>query len=362
MQKIEEIKDKRNYGIDLLRILAGFYVIVLHAFGRGGVLENLPEETVSFRVVWMLEIISYSAVNIFVLISGFNSITEKERKNDWSGIICLWLEVVYYSFFVYIILSLVKGFAIRAESVWKYFFPILNNGDYWFFSSYICLFFLKPIIDKGIRNTDELQMKTLIGIFFLFISVYSVIRDPFFLILGQSPFWFVILYIIGAGIKKCQFDKKFSNIQLIVLLIVMILITWVSKCYGRTFYIFNHRIHDRTLISSYTSPTELGSAVLHVLIFSKLNIPAFLKKTIRFAAPSVFAIYLINTHPLYWNYELNNKFLAYAPRRISVLLPKIMIYSISFFCFAILIDKIRQFIFQKFQIREKIYKLLYTHK
>ena len=66
MQKIEEIKDKRNYGIDLLRILAGFYVIVLHAFGRGGVLENLPEETISFRVVWMLEIISYSAVNIFV--------------------------------------------------------------------------------------------------------------------------------------------------------------------------------------------------------------------------------------------------------------------------------------------------------
>ena len=30
--------DSRNYGIDLLRLVAVFYIVVLHAVGRGGLL------------------------------------------------------------------------------------------------------------------------------------------------------------------------------------------------------------------------------------------------------------------------------------------------------------------------------------
>ena len=360
--KESDLNTERNYGIELLRIIAGLFVIVYHALGQGGVLENLIEGTLSFKIVWLIGIISYCAVDVFVLISGYTSISIIEKEYDWSKLILLWLEVLYYSVVVYIGFSLIKGFSITPGVLLSYFFPIMNLSEYWFFASYLCLMMLKPLLDKGIRYTNENTLKTLFIILILIVSTYTIIVDRFFLILGQSPYWFVVLYVMGAIIKKCEFDKKISNLKLVCLWAGFVLLTWAYKCYGPVFYIFNHRIYDRTFISSYTSPTILGCAIVYVIAFSRMKFSDTINKIIRFASPSVFAIYLINTHPLYWNYELKNKFLEYAPRRISVLLPKILIFCVSFFLFAILIDKIRQYIFQKLQIRNKVYKLLYTHK
>ena len=356
------LDNTRNYGIDLLRIIAGFYVIVLHTLGQGGVLENLIEGTLSFKIVWLLEIISYVAVDIFILISGYMSIAIIEKEYDWSKLIFLWLEVFYYSVVVFICFSLIKGFSITPGVLVSYFFPIMNISEYWFFASYLCLMMLKPVIDKGIRYTNDNTLKTLFIILILITSIYTIVVDRFFLILGQSPYWFVVVYVIGAIIKKCELGQKISNLKLVCLCAGLIFFTWFCKCYGPVFYIFTHRIHDRTLISSNTSPTILGCAIIYVIVFSKLKFSDTINKIVRFASPSVFAIYLINTHPLYWNFELKNKFLDYAPRRISVLFPKILLYCVSFFLFAIIVDKIRQYVFQKLQIRKKVYKLLYTHK
>ena len=362
LTKESGLNNNRNYGIELLRIIAGFYVIMLHTLGQGGVLENLLEGTLSFKIVWLIEIISYCAVDVFILISGYTSISNIEKEHDWSKLILLWMEVLYYSVIVYIVFSLIKGSSIKSGVLLSYFFPIMNHSEYWFFASYLCLMMLKPVLDKGIRYTNEKTLKILFILLILIVSIYTIVVDRFFLILGQSPYWFVVLYAIGAIIKKCEFDKKISNLKLVCLCASFIFLTWACKCYGPVFYIFNHRIYDRTLISSYTSPTILGCAIIYIIAFSRLKFPDTINKIIRFASPSVFAIYLINTHPLYWNFELKNKFIDFGPRRISVLLPKILLYCVSFFLFAIFIDKIRQYIFQKLQIRNKIYKLLYTHK
>ena len=110
--KESDLNTERNYGIELLRIIAGLFVIVYHALGQGGVLENLIEGTLSFKIVWLIGIISYCAVDVFVLISGYTSISIIEKEYDWSKLILLWLEVLYYSVVVYIGFSLIKGFSI----------------------------------------------------------------------------------------------------------------------------------------------------------------------------------------------------------------------------------------------------------
>lgn len=63
--------DKRNYGIDLLRIVSMFMVVFLHILGGGGVLELDSLSGASYWTAWTLKTASYCAVDIFAIISGY---------------------------------------------------------------------------------------------------------------------------------------------------------------------------------------------------------------------------------------------------------------------------------------------------
>ncbi|EOS72255.1 hypothetical protein C819_04357, partial [Lachnospiraceae bacterium 10-1] len=55
-------KPERNYGIDLLRIIAMLLVVVLHVLGQGGVLE--ASKGVRAAVAWFFEVAAYCAVDV----------------------------------------------------------------------------------------------------------------------------------------------------------------------------------------------------------------------------------------------------------------------------------------------------------
>ena len=67
------VKKERNAGIDLLRIVSMFFVVVLHSLGQGGILFNTAVGSSQYKVAWLLEIFAYGAVDIFALISGYVS-------------------------------------------------------------------------------------------------------------------------------------------------------------------------------------------------------------------------------------------------------------------------------------------------
>ena len=78
------MKNERNYGIDLLRIVLMYMVCILHTLGCGGVLAACTEGTTPHKVFWLLEILSYCAVDAFALISGYTA-TDKMRKFEESS-------------------------------------------------------------------------------------------------------------------------------------------------------------------------------------------------------------------------------------------------------------------------------------
>lgn len=51
------MKNERNYGIDLLRIVLMYMVCILHTLGCGGVLAACTEGTTPHKVFWLLEIL-----------------------------------------------------------------------------------------------------------------------------------------------------------------------------------------------------------------------------------------------------------------------------------------------------------------
>ena len=62
---------ERNYGIDLLRLVSMYMVVILHVLAESGVLSAQSLGTQS--VAWLLETAAYSAVNCFGMNSGYVS-------------------------------------------------------------------------------------------------------------------------------------------------------------------------------------------------------------------------------------------------------------------------------------------------
>ena len=85
--------EKRNYGVDALRILAMYMIVILHVLGQGGILDAVRRGTGQYSVAWFMEIASYCAVNCYALISGYVGVKTKFRM---SNILYLWLQVVFY--------------------------------------------------------------------------------------------------------------------------------------------------------------------------------------------------------------------------------------------------------------------------
>lgn len=59
--------DKRNYGIDLLRLVSMFLIVVLHSLSRGALVGVAPFN-IHYEAGFLIEALTYCAVNCFALI------------------------------------------------------------------------------------------------------------------------------------------------------------------------------------------------------------------------------------------------------------------------------------------------------
>ena len=126
-------KNERNFGIDLLRILAMYMVVVLHVLGCGGILETCERFSVNYYVAWFLETSAYCAVDVFAMISGYVMVN---TKFNGFKMIPLWLTVFFYSSILTILFKFVPSLSLlhevtKIELIKGIVFPVVSN-QYWY--------------------------------------------------------------------------------------------------------------------------------------------------------------------------------------------------------------------------------------
>ena len=71
---MEEKKDdisRRNYGIDMLRIISMIMIPILHVLGHGGILDATEQLSLKYNVAWFMEIAALCSTNVYGIISGY---------------------------------------------------------------------------------------------------------------------------------------------------------------------------------------------------------------------------------------------------------------------------------------------------
>lgn len=338
---------KRNYGIDLLRVIAMLYVVILHSLGAGGVLETAAEGSITYKTAWAVEIAAFGAVNIFAIISGYVSYSETDKPINLKNYLSLWTQIVFYGVILTVLFNFKYPADVSKRDLVEMIFPVTKEL-YWYFTAYTGLFFVKPVIDRGVRSIKSGKIFLLVLI--LIFSFMDNLSDSFDFDKGYSFAWLTILYMIGLLIKKENILQNSGKLYLLIMIVVMHFITWLWKMYFSFEGIKLFSLSKDTLIERYNSPTIVIASILYVILFSKINISPKLYKIIEFFSTSCFTAYILNCHRFVWSKIMTGLLSEYTIKYgVKVVLIAVL-FSLCFVIVSVLIDKIRYLLFKLFMI------------
>lgn len=365
-----EKKAEKNYGIEFLRILSMFMVVVLHIFRGERTIYDAANLSGNRMAMIFIHSFCFVAVNCFALISGYVMCNSKFRM---SKICQLWAQTFFYSAGFRVLFSVIKKEFI-AEKLIKSFLPI-STSQYWYVSAYFGMFFLIPLLNTAINNMEKKVFeRTLLLCFTVFCVNFVFLQslyDPFGMQGGYSTLWLALMYLTGGYIKKYSVAEKIKKSTALILYFVMSTVTFLSRpiLTVLTRKIFGKVIYEDAFVRYDTLFVTLASLGLFVFCV-RLSFSERTKKVIGFFSPAALGVYLIHYHPNVFT-DLIKKVPLNLPG-INIFLLPVIVFSFAFAIFIVcsLIEKVRIWIFKVLHINsifvrfedwtQRIYEKIYN--
>jgi len=273
---------QRFSGLELLRILAMFMIVLHHAFCFSNALY--PDLT-TYKLSRILACGGKLGVNIFVLISAYFMI---DKKFSSKRIIKLILNMFIVSWLI-LIIFLITGYKnYSLIEIFISLFPILWE-NWWFLNTYLILMLISPGLNIIIKNLTQKQHKMI-----CIISLILLIGFPYinFFVFNEfmnlsnysNLLWFVELYFIAAYFKL--YNVKCSITNLILLLTIGALYQSLSTAFFKTGIEVSH-------------PNALGNVILAIGMFLLFNKLKFKNKFINAFAGTMLGVYMIHEHTFF---------------------------------------------------------------
>lgn len=341
-----KIRNKRETGFEILRILAMFFIMLVHLLNAGGMLDNATQGTIP----WHRLLYSFftPAVNVFVLISAYFMVSSKIK---FKKLVNLWCQVVFYCVISYLISSLLIYDNFSGKIMAQCLFPITTK-QYWFFSAYFILMLLSPFLNKILHNSTK---KELYGLcIFLFILSYLSMKQYIGLVInlntGYSVLWFICLYFFAGTLRL--HPLKINKIHIGIIYFSSTFLLWIFSFLPTGNY-WIYLIHNSF---DYTSPLVIIASISLLLLFNGVNVKnIYIHNSICYISTLTFGIYLIEGGHLHnyihWNIFKIQKYYLSA---ISPLW--IIIIALETFVLCAIIEMIRKFFlmfFRKIKLKHK---------
>lgn len=360
-----DISSERNYGIDLLKVISMFFVVILHVLGRGGILDSYSQENASFWVASLLEIAAYCAVNCFAMATGYLMVDHAFR---YRKIVPMWLTVQFYSVIIMLFFNRLHLDDISNLTWLFYFFPV-TAGNYWYFTAYFGLFFFIPFANMLIEAMSRKQHLVFLLTGFLLFSVSGIVnlgnlnsQDSFNLSRGYSMWWLLYLYFLGAGIKKYNLFMSLNSTQTLAGYGCMIGLTWASKFLTHQILIRYDQylplsaylsVYGENRFITYLSPTILLSGLFLMIFCLKMPIPKWLHNPLKWVSPLLFQVYIIHLHPCIYAL-LENRFIDFSAYSPIALMACVLAVTLGIFIGCICIDWFRLQLFRLLRIEKLV--------
>lgn len=328
---------KRNYGIDLLRILSMILIVTIHVLIQGGLTDCAARSSAAYGWLIFCQSIAYCCVNCYALISGYVGVKSDYR---YYKTVSIWLQTVFYSLSISVLFAIFSNEPLTAENWLHAFFPVTKRA-YWYITAYVGLSLFIPFINKMLLSLSKKELYILSGTIFILFSILQIIagKEIFITNKGYSLLWLTALYILGACVRLLKIDEYAGRAKGLILSFLGIAISFVSE------YVPTAVMGEKKgLLSQYNYVyfsvllTSLG-----LLIFcSQLRITR--KSTasfISFFSPLTLGVYLIHAHPLIWDRWLDGRFEFLAKMPLWQMIPAMLGCIVAIYLCCSLIDFLR---------------------
>lgn len=326
-----EVKTKRHSGIELLRIMAACAVVVLH-YGNpkmGGALDVVGGGR--FYLISLLITICCCAVNVFVLISGY--FLSQSPKRTLGKPFTLYLQVVIFHFIAFSIGLALSEFSFEPTGLIPQFLP--TN---YFVTIYASLYFISPCINSYLKSISQESYKRIIIILMILFSIYPSLMDVLREFSGNELTgtstignWgsqygytivnFVLLYIIGAYIRKYGIPAKIGKGKWIIAVISVCII------FGWRIVVSHLHPMGQSSATSYLNPFVILLAVCVFGIFREMKFESKVINELSKAAFTCFLFHLVVIERIGIRDYAPGPFLTFA---LHFVLSVIGIYLISY--------------------------------
>jgi len=268
---------QRNSSFELLRIIAIFGIINMHAFGP--YLQQATGENLIYALI--INGIFNMGVTLFMLISGYFGISRSKRK-----FLKLYGIVIFYSLFGFALVYIATG-AFSLKALVYAIFPISTN-KYWYITSYLLIFVISPYLNKIL---EDMSHKEYIYILTIMCCLFYV--APTFLYVeimhdgGKGVVNLLIVYMIGKYIRlhgnAWNLGKRRLLCMIFPLLVLGMALNYVCIIY----------FHHGEWIAPFSRDCSLiilSASILVFILFKQIN---FYNSLVNKIAMSVFPIYVL---------------------------------------------------------------------
>ena len=300
----------RDSQMELLRIVA-MSMILIHHFVAHGSPYDIYVQGLGFQNSFV-----FYGVNLFVMISGYYGI-----KVRWKSFLSLIITVM---FFVIIDALLTTTGSWYANGCAVFGLDVLKEAllvpfkMYWFVSCYMVLYMFAPVINIGLKNATQVQLRTIVVIVLCY-SVYGGLVFDYAIDLGYTVTQFMLLYITGFWIKTTE---PFAKVPAWQLGVAVLLCSVISGSDILTLLIGSHTGLRYSL--SYINLFCYAGSIAIFVLFTRLS---FSNRFVNTIAGASFGCYLLQEGRLGYGvlYELQEKFFLSHPFAEALLM-----YAASF--------------------------------
>ena len=276
----------RDSNIELLRILTICGVVVLHYNGTQA-FNYVNENSFNYYLLLVLEGLCICAVNLFVLISGYFLSANGKRRAIKA--IELVVQVILMNLGSHLLIAIFSG---KGTTLTDTLYASVPNN--YFVAFYVTLYLISPYINILLSHLSDKQFGILVALSFVLFSLWPTLVDSISAVLGvsypgvyttntggsqngYSVINFALMYLIGAYLRRKNFN--FGKLKLLgVLVIIVALITgW--------------QLLQPQIARAYCNPFVIALAVILFLLFKSISVKS---KIINGLAKGAFTCFLLH--------------------------------------------------------------------
>lgn len=293
---------KRNTSIDLLRILAAFSVVMLHASAQNW--YTTPVASTEWFIINAYDALFRFGVPIFVMVSGALFLSSPKAYD----VKRLYQHNILRMFVLYLVWSFGYGlydcFKIGFQNLSTFeIFRSMLQGRYhlWFLPMIICLYMLIPILKTWVTHATDKEIKYFCQLFILFQVIRTTIRcyilDTAILNFmdGFKPdiiCSYAGYFVLGYFLYQKGLSKKYATMLYIAFPFCCLANILLSTSLSRKYGVPNGTIYDCYCIFTFLITITLFHLFANVL--RKKEYPAAAAMVISEISADTLGIYMLH--------------------------------------------------------------------